>query len=273
MPAAVPTVVSDGNRAHAQASNDGGQPRMRDPLLLNVCRLSTYAADRPLSASTGFFFARKERQFLVTSRHVLHDVPTKHFPDRISFGVHSETVDLTRITPVELPLYRAGRALWTQAEDSGGDVDVAALELSPTLLPAHVRESAFTPASLCDAPDSVALGAPITIACFPLGFYDTTYTLAVARQGSIASPFGVRFQGRGCFVTDARMHRGTSGAPVVMRRSGLSYGGGGPWMLLGVHSARMDMGSRDAREDDMLGLNLAWYADILMTLTRRENGP
>jgi hypothetical protein len=40
-----------------------------------------------------------------------------------------------------------------------------------------------------------------------------------------------------------------------------------PWKLLGVHSARMDMGSRDLQLDESLGLNCAWYADILLTLT------
>jgi hypothetical protein len=40
-----------------------------------------------------------------------------------------------------------------------------------------------------------------------------------------------------------------------------------PWRLLGVHSARMDMGTRDRAQDENLGLNCAWYADILMTLT------
>jgi len=39
--------------------------------------------------------------------------------------------------------------------------------------------------------------------------------LPVARQAVIASAFGIRFQGQGYFLTDARMHRGTSGAPVV----------------------------------------------------------
>ena len=182
-------------------------------------QLQTWIGRYDKAHGTDHLFLREDRHFLVTSRHVFLDAPTQHFPDRISFGIHSESVDLTRITPVDLPLYREGRARWIQAEDSGGDIDVAALELDPTVLPPHVRECAFTPASLCDDPDAVALGAPLTLACFPLGFYDTTYTLAVARQGSIASPFGVRFQGRGCFVTDARMHRGTSGAPVAMRRA------------------------------------------------------
>jgi hypothetical protein len=40
-----------------------------------------------------------------------------------------------------------------------------------------------------------------------------------------------------------------------------------PWMLLGVHSARLDVGTRDLGLDEALGLNCAWYADMLMTLT------
>jgi hypothetical protein len=39
-----------------------------------------------------------------------------------------------------------------------------------------------------------------------------------------------------------------------------------PWKLLGVHSARMDMGRHDRHLDETLGLNCAWYADILLTL-------
>jgi hypothetical protein len=42
-----------------------------------------------------------------------------------------------------------------------------------------------------------------------------------------------------------------------------------PWMLLGVHSARFDVGNRDLIEDEALGLNGAWYADILLKLTER----
>jgi hypothetical protein len=40
-----------------------------------------------------------------------------------------------------------------------------------------------------------------------------------------------------------------------------------PWILLGVHSARLDVGTRDLKLDEALGLNCAWYADILLTLT------
>jgi hypothetical protein len=35
-----------------------------------------------------------------------------------------------------------------------------------------------------------------------------------------------------------------------------------------VHSSRVDMGNRDLKLDESLGLNCAWYADILLTLTQ-----
>jgi hypothetical protein len=34
-----------------------------------------------------------------------------------------------------------------------------------------------------------------------------------------------------------------------------------------VHSARLDVGGREEEADEALGLNCAWYADILTTLT------
>ena len=100
---------------------------------------------------------------------------------------------------------------------------------------------------------------------FPLGFYDTLHHLPVARHATVASAFGVRFQGQGFFLTDARMHRGASGAPVVVYDPDAK--GELPWRLLGIHSARLDMGTRELGVDDTLGLNCAWYAGILKTLT------
>ena len=49
-----------------------------------------------------------------------------------------------------------------------------------------------------------------------------------------------------------------------------------PWKLLGVHSARLEMSGGDLRAEESLGLNCAWYADILLTLTtdvERERAP
>jgi hypothetical protein len=103
---------------------------------------------------------------------------------------------------------------------------------------------------------------------FPLGFHDTLHHLPVVRQAAVASAFGVRFQGQGYFLTDARTHRGTSGAAVVMRSSDEALVASGlPWKLLGVHAGRMDMMPRDEKHDEVLGLNCTWYADVLLALT------
>ena len=73
---------------------------------------------------------------------------------------------------------------------------------------------AFTPEHLQKLDDPVEVGRSVLIVGFPLGFHDTLHHLPVVRQSIIASAFGLRFQGQGYFLTDARMHRGTSGSPI-----------------------------------------------------------
>jgi hypothetical protein len=120
--------------------------------------------------------------------------------------------------------------------------------------------------------DEVEVGTRVLIVGFPLGFHDTLHHLPVARQAVIASAFGLRFQGQGYFLTDARMHRGTSGAPVVARMTTPRSGREDlPWMLLGVHAARMDVTNRDIELDERLNLNCAWYADVILTLTQESS--
>ena len=231
--------------------------------MLSTTRISTFEGPRALTAATGFFFRRDGVLYLVTSRHVLQDPPGGHFPDRIEIVLHGDARNLTRTVTVGIPLYRHGQAVWRQGSDSGGEVDVAVIELEPAALQGTVLH-AFGPEHLQAALDAVPIGTPLLLVGFPLGFYDTLHHLPVARHAIVASAFGVRFQGEGYFLTDARMHRGSSGAPVVMRSA---TAGDLPWTLLGVHSARLDMAGRDHAQDDVLGLNCAWYADILMTLT------
>jgi hypothetical protein len=239
-----------------------------EALLLTTARVSTFRGKQLLTAATGFFFARDERLFVVTSRHVLHDEPSGHFPDRIELVLHADAADLTRTVLFSILLYRDGRATWRQGTDSAGPVDVAVLELDRARLPGEVVLRAFEPRHLQAASPSVEVGASLRVVGFPLGFYDTVHHLPVVRHAIIASSFGVRFQGHGYFLTDGRMHRGSSGAPVVMRRP--DGDPTLPWCLLGVHAARMDMGNRDQAKDETLGLNCAWYADVLMALTQDQ---
>lgn len=240
--------------------------RGEEPALFGVTRVLTYSGLRGLTTASGFFFEREGRLFLVTSRHVLFDGPSGHAPDRIEIEMHTDRTDLTRLATWSILLYRNHTAVWRQAHDSGGDVDVAALELERDSMPGGCVVDAFGPQHLAVGFDQLDVGDRLAIPGFPLGFFDTVHHLPVVRQASIASPYGVRFQGLGFFLTDARMHRGSSGSPVLARVS--TPGPGSPrWRLIGVHSSRMDMASRDITQDEALGLNCAWYADVLISLT------
>lgn len=241
---------------------------MVESILLAAVRVSSFEGQQPLTNASGFFFERDGRLFVVTSRHVVFDEPSKHHPDRIEIELHSQPENMADSIGFSIPLYRDGLAVWREGEDGGGPVDVAVVELERKALPPTLLYRAFTPEHLAQPSDRVEVGDSLLIVGFPLGFHDALHHLPVARQAVIASSYGLRFQGQGFFLTDARTHRGTSGALVVSRmRDGRGDKLDLPWMLLGIHSARFDVGSRDLAEDEVLGLNSAWYADMLLTLT------
>lgn len=242
---------------------------MIESLPLAVTRVTTMQGERQLTNATGFFFEREKRLFVVTNRHVVLDEPSEHHPDRIEIELHVNRENLGETVQFSIPLYRNGKSIWREGLDSAGAIDVVALQLERDVLPAALLLHAFTPANLVGKLELVEIGASVLIVGFPLGVHDTLHRLPVARQAVIASAFGIRFQGKGYFLTDARMHRGTSGAPVVARKAATGDGRTNfPWLLLGVHAGKLDVVNRDISQDESLDLNCAWYADILMTLTQ-----
>jgi S1-C subfamily serine protease len=249
-----------------------------ESLLVAVTRVSTMAAGTTLTGATGFFFERAGRLYLVTSRHVVLDEATNHRPDQLEIELHVDPKNIAVVTQLSIPLYRGNQPVWRQGVDSGGSVDIVAVELQRTALPQTILLSSFTPDHLVTEFDQIEVGTAVLIVGFPLGFHDSLHHLPVARQAVVASAFGFRFQGQGYFLTDARMHRGTSGAPVVARMMEGSGRADFPWMLLGVHASRMEVTNRDIDQDERLNLNCAWYADVLLTLTEestvtaKENG-
>jgi len=241
---------------------------MIEPLLLTAARFCTFTGTQLLTNASSFFFARDERLFIVTSRHVVIDEETGHHPDRIEIELHTDPDNLTESTGFSMPLYHDGKSIWRQGLDGAGEIDVAVIEIERDALPETTVYRAFTPAHLPANLDAIEIGTSLLVLGFPLGFHDTLHHIPVARQAIVASSFGLRFQGQGYFLTDARTHRGTNGAPVVTRIAEPDPAHEDlPWLLLGVHSGRLDVGTRDLNQDEALGLNCAWYADILLKLT------
>ena len=240
---------------------------MLDSLLFSAARVWTFIDEQMLTSASGFFFEVGARLFLITSRHVLTDEDSAHYPNRIEIEVHTAADNLAASTGFSMPLYLERKSVWRDGRDSEGVVDVAAIEIERAALPIGALLHPFTPAHLPVPADHVEIGASLLVVGFPLGFHDSLHHMPVVRQAALASAFGLRFDGHGYFLTDARTHRGTSGAPVVMRvPADVQRFGALPWLLLGVHSSRVDIGSRDLEVDEALGLNCAWYSSILPTL-------
>ena len=247
---------------------------MIDNLLLSTTRVTTFSNDLLLTNATGFFFAREERLFLVTSRHVMIDSNANHAPNRLEIEIHNNSENLAESIQFSIPLYYKNSPNWLELNDSDGKTDIAVIEIFREALPEKTILTAFTPNHLPSNDAYIEVGSRLLIVVFPLGFQDTLHHSAVVRQAGLASAFGLRFQGQGFFLTDARTHRGSSGAPVVMRlqdEDGKNVKGEMPYLLLGIHSSRFDVKTRDLAVDEALGLNCAWYTtDILMTLTEKS---
>ena len=237
-----------------------------DPLLLSTTPIETYLGGRTLTNATGFFFARGDDLYLVTSRHVVHDEASGHSPDRMTIEIHIDADNLTRCTTYSIPLYANGKSMWISGLDNSGDIDVAVLAMDRAAFPANAVYTAFNAHSLLANDATVAIGSHLLIVGFPLGFHDTLHRLPIVRHAINASSFTMRFQGNGYFLTDARTHRGLSGAPVVLKDPD-AEDQPMPWRLMGIHSARLDTTNRDEAMDEALGINCAWFADILLTLT------
>jgi len=108
---------------------------MIESILLSAAPVATFIGQKQLTNASGFFFERDDRLFLVTSRHVMIDEPSKHFPDRIEIELHNDPENIARTTGFSIPLYQAGQSVWRQGMDSAGGIDVAAIEIDRSVLP------------------------------------------------------------------------------------------------------------------------------------------
>jgi len=147
--------------------------------------------------------------------------------------------------------------------DSAGDIDVAVIELHRSALPESVVYRASR-LRICIAAGQVEVGTSLLVVGFPLGFHDTLHHMPVVRHAIVASSFGLRFQGKGYFLTDARTHRGTqrsAGGDCATRRQAKAGANCRGRCLASTRKVRHRNGA-NLELDEALGLNCAWYRPI-----------
>lgn len=244
-------------------------PTEIESILLAVVHIRTFKSDGTTTNATGFYFTRDDNLYLITNRHVVLEELTYHRPDRIEITLHPDPSNLAATSVYSISLYdHAGNPVWREASDTSGSVDVVAIPILKEYFPSDVLYRSFTPEHMPSQMRDIEVGHSVRVVGFPLGFHDTLHNLPVMRHAIVASSYSLRFQGNGYFLTDSLLHRGSSGSPVVAYRKDIGNGRiGFPWLLLGVHSARLSAASRDPQQDERLNLFAAWYTDVLLTLT------
>jgi hypothetical protein len=186
---------------------------MIESLLLTATRVITFQQQRQLTNASGFFFERDGHLFLVTSKHVMLDEPSRHQPDRIEIELHIDPENMVQSTTFSIPLYRKGKRLWRQGTDSAGGIDVAVIEIERAVLPESVVYRAFTPEHLYTLTDRIEVGTRLVVVGFPLGFHDTLHHMPVARRAAVARRSACAFRAR---VISSPM-RAPIAAPAVRR--------------------------------------------------------
>ena len=240
---------------------------------------------------TGFFFNYEGRSYLVTNRHVVDPDDEDVNPTEADIWLRNQTnVGQVQRNPIRLSKDDSPR--WKGHPDSS-DVDLAIIPINPRLSTlddlvdenSKVRSGnlAFTPEYLIH--ENVQADQRVSIVGYPGDFFDRKTRFPIRRNALISTPYRVGFEGNPYFLTDARMHPGTSGSPVVMETGGMSFHWGDVpdnrekrLYLLGIHSATFygteyeehsqQDGPEDIEADDQfrLDLNVAWYPSLLLDI-------
>lgn len=234
-------------------------------------RIEIVRNDKVVGSATGFFFRDDGVEYLATNRHVVLDEKSNDFPDSLRIRLHANRSDLIQNVTVTVPLHRNLAPVWLQHPSyESNKCDVVLIPLNENTLPGKdlrfYQSASITclGSDLINTRDVNSFGSVVVIG-YPLGFHDELHNLPVSRNATIASCYGVDFDGLPYFLVDANLHPGTSGSPVVSSHHTLFKEGDGKegYALFGVLSAEHRIGS------DPLGLNVVWYARLLVEIARQ----
>jgi S1-C subfamily serine protease len=236
-------------------------------MLLRVAKVQTFMRGKRATNATGFFYLHEDFLYLVTARHVVCDEASQHYPEHLGISLHSSADDIRLSDDLLIPLHVNGVRQWHEFRSIDGPADVVAVMINdPDVLRTRFVV-AFRSVDILGRGEPMPLGQDALILGFPLGFSDTLHNLPIVRRATIASSFSHPFKGKSYFLTDARLHRGMSGSPVIVRSAVASPEIFGQrefeWRLLGIHSSSLDVSDRDSIQDERLALNMTWYASLI----------
>jgi hypothetical protein len=254
------------------------------PVKLKIRRKSDHANEIDLAIASGFFWRHANDFYLITNWHNVTGWDPINNRSMSSSGAQPTHLEMPLLVKAEttadnktmavrkrchIDLYEAdGKPKWIEHAKFGNQVDVIALriaELNDTLVSRPINTlDHFVDFEPIVGDDIFVLGYP--------GGFDGGNELAIWKRGSIASQPFLDIDQLPKILVDTATRKGMSGAPVIARRSGITFPRGvqsTPGTLsgseiigqsdtfLGVYSGRIG--------DDPMGLQLGivWKANVV----------
>lgn len=205
-----------------------------DQVFFTTVRLEC-RADTKRWVGTGFVYAVETQKgsahFLVTNKHVVQGALEVTARMVQGEGVKPKLGHATQTT-----IAGFGPHYWSGHPDP--DIDVAVVPFWEVLESMQQRGAPpffkSIPESICLTAESAAeLDSVVEVAFvgYPSGIFDTVNFLPIARRGTTATPIVVDYQGLPAFLVDASVFPGSSGSPVFLIESGISFRRGGGFQL------------------------------------------
>jgi len=136
-----------------------------------------------------------------------------YFPNTIRLYLHTNADDLTESEEFDMKLYDGTKKRWL--EPNVPDYDVIALPFDSEFAP-NAPLTCFAEDHLFPDEYKFSMGHQVMIIGYPLGYwYDQKHNLPILRSGMISSAYSIPYNGNPYFLVDSRLHKGTSGAPVM----------------------------------------------------------
>lgn len=244
-----------------------------NPITKRVTFIQQLSSNNFIGTATGFFYRRENKLFLVTNRHVVIDQKSKMVIDTLRLLLHNDLKTPSNNSTFDVPLYSSEMPLWKD-HPNYEQADIVLIELDENEIQGKFLIEAWSASDFLPSKYLLDPGEDVFIMGYPRAFFDKKHNLPVFRNAMIASTYGVSFNGFPYFLTDAHLHPGTSGSPVITKArknwidsDGNYYLAGSDYYILGIHSGThyTPLGN-EIKEP--LGLGIAWYIRLVEEIAK-----
>ena len=238
-----------------------------NPIILIATIVIQLQGGKIIGSASGFFYEYGNKLFLVTNKHVFIDKSKNVIPDQFKLVLHTDINDTRKNDDYFISLYDGKNRLW-KIHSKFTDADVALIEINKNDIINKFVIKSFSAQSFLPENYPLHPGEDIFIMGYPLSFHDSFNNLPIFRNAMIASAYGVYFQNMPLFLTDANLHPGTSGSPVITKpksawvddQGNTNFMTGITYYLIGVHSGTIDPKITNNQD---IGLGASWYSKLV----------